>query len=86
MAPRLSWSNLQAASRATIDIGRAARSMAYARRHGLVGRDWADWGRRLSRTVARWSLREALALWLTPLNCVRYFEFDFARRHLPATF
>lgn len=66
------------------DVITAARSTLYAGNRGLMGRDWARFGRRLALRAARTMPRSALALWLTPVNCFRYFEFDFVARHMPA--
>lgn len=72
------------ALRTLASIYRAARSRFEAKRQGLVGLEFAEFGRQLARRIALRSRRRAVELWVTPVNCVRYFEFDFSWRHLPA--
>jgi SAM-dependent methyltransferase len=68
------------------DVGTATASSIYAHRHGLMGLDWARFGRSLAYRAAPTMPRSALALWLTPVNCFRYFEFDFVARNMPSNF
>src|SRR5512140_3499321 len=73
-------SNLVAGARLALAAGKAA---LIGHMEGLVGRDFDLYGRRLGlRLLARRGpgARDYL---LNPVACVRYFEYDFARRHLP---
>ncbi len=62
---------------------------AAARKQGLMGMDFYDFGVDLGRrmlpkaVLTRKYPGAALHYWLTPVSCVRYFEFDFVRAALP---
>lgn len=60
----------------------AAFWRALAAPHSLPGRPFADFGRALGR-ASLGSIPQAESLALCPVSSVRYFEFDFAWRHLP---
>lgn len=65
------------------------QSAATARAKGLMGMDFYDFGVDLGqRLIPRAVLTgkhpgATLHCWLTPVSCVRYFEFDFVRSGLP---
>lgn len=83
MKPHELVSRLRELPRIGADVAVASTSAVYAARRGLVGRQWASFGRQVALRAAGSMPRSALALWLTPVNCFRYFEFDFVERHMP---
>src|SRR5512138_2541023 len=73
-------SNLVADARLALAAGQAA---LIGHLEGLVGRDFDVYGRRLGLRLLAKRAPGARDYLLNPVACVRYFEFDFARRHLP---
>lgn len=65
-----------------VEACRARTSFVRARRLGLPGKMFYCFGRSLGWTLWRKGLGEARHLLMTPVNTVRYFEFDFAWRAL----
>ncbi len=52
---------------------------------GIPGHRFGLFGRAIGvRAILAGELVQGAALVLTPVNSVRYWEFDFADRHLPA--
>jgi len=73
-------SKLVGGARLALAAGKAA---LVGHMQGLVGREIDLYGRRLG---LRLLARHAPGAWdylLNPVACVRYFEYDFTRRHLP---
>lgn len=66
-------------------LSRRGRSaVEYARARNTPGMIFDDFGRALGRSIAAKDYDWGLSLAATPVNIVRYFEFDFVARHLPA--
>jgi SAM-dependent methyltransferase len=63
---------------------RAFRARAFAARHGLPGLDLDAYGRRLGLRLAGRGDSHGVELLVHPIDSVRYFEFGFAARALPA--
>jgi SAM-dependent methyltransferase len=58
---------------------RARSAVKYALRKGLIGREFAEYGRRLGRRLVEGGNPYGMRLELVPLVSVRYFEFAFAQ-------
>jgi len=67
---------------APVLLARSRRSFRSASARGLPAAAFAEFGRSAGRRILLRRPRLALDLLLTPVNIVRYFEFDFALRHL----
>jgi SAM-dependent methyltransferase len=59
------------------------RSWRHASGRGLAGLDFAMFARRLAVPLVPHAPADAVRLLITPINCVRYFEFSFAWAHTP---
>lgn len=62
---------------------RAERAFAYGVRHNLIGEEFGRFGKRLGWRLVSRAQFSGLRFVLAPVNCTRYFEFDFAKRALP---
>jgi len=62
---------------------RALLSRQYAAERGLPGLIFFDFARSLAPKLALHANREFYSYLVNPVSCVRYFEFDFARRWFP---
>lgn len=62
---------------------KARRAAAYAAAHQLPGMEFDSFGRSLGRKLWFAQPRLGLDLIASPVNCVRYFEFSFAKSCLP---
>lgn len=64
-------------------VGRAIAAEAYASARGIPGHRFGVYGRALgARLIAAGAVRAGASFMLTPVNSVRYWEFEFADRHL----
>lgn len=63
---------------------RANRALHYARKQGILGIDFADYGRRLGLRLLCRVVPGGISLLLRPVSITRYFEFDFALSALPS--
>ena len=66
-------------------LARALRSDRHARKKHAPGLEFASFGRCLGIKLLASAPEAAWQMILWPVSILRYWEFPFARRHLPAS-
>lgn len=64
---------------------RAERAFAYAARHGLVGREFGRFGKKLGWSLIRRRNFRGITRVLVPVHITRYFEFAFVQANMIST-